>query len=147
MPAPLFTGRVSLTGQLVPDRPLDLKRHLVSLKDKPVEVVIRPLRSKRSMQQNKWLWGVALPTIALDLGYDRHEHEHLHYWLVEKCFGSRWNAKLKTMVPKARSSKLSTKEFSAYMEWLVRYAATDLGGIVVPLPNEVDLDAIDVEAA
>lgn len=147
MATPLFTGRVSVGGQLVPDRPQDIKRHLRTLGDKPVEIVIRQMRSKRSLQQNKWLWGVALPMIASELGYERHEHEHLHYWLVEKCFGSRWNARLKTMVPNARSSKLTTKQFSDYMEWLVRFAAIELGGIVVPLPNDVDLEAIDMEAA
>lgn len=89
----------------------------------------------RSSQQNRWLWGVAYPYIAEHIGYDRHEHDELHYALIAKCFGTHHNDRLDAEIPNARSSQLSTKEFGDYMEWLVRFAAQEWG-VVIPLPGE-----------
>ena len=110
--------------------------YVKALPDGPMEVVVRRRQQQRSLDQNAWIWGVAYPVIAEELGYDKHEHEDLHYALVAKCFGEHFDKRLGAMVPNKRSSKLTTKEFSDYMEWLVRFAATELGGILVPLPNE-----------
>jgi hypothetical protein len=41
--------------------------------------------------------------------------------------------------PAKTSSQLSTKEFSDYMEWLVRWAAME-HGIRVPLPGESEAE-------
>jgi len=108
---------------------------------KNVEVVIRMRRSQRSIDQNKWLWGCALPTLAECLGYDKHEHEQLHYAMVAKCYGTHWDEKLGMDVPNTRSSKLTTREFSEYMEWFVRFAVQEFG-CNVPMPNEVDYSQI-----
>jgi hypothetical protein len=58
---------------------------------------------------------------------------------VRKCFGVKRNETTGFETPRVRSSKLTTKEYSEWMEWLVRFAATELG-VAVPLPNEIDLD-------
>jgi hypothetical protein len=92
-------------------------------------------RRRRSDRQNAWIWGVAYPLIAETLGYDRHEHDEIHYALVAKCFGTHHDDKLAIDVPNVRSSKLSTKQFSDYMDWLVRFAAQEWG-CVIPLPDE-----------
>lgn len=134
-PVPLFKGRVLPGGLLVLDRPKDYARYVRSFAGAFIEVTLRKQRSKRSLDQNAWHWGVALPIIAQELGYDRHEHDVLHYALVAKCFGVHHDAKLQQDIPNVRSSKLSTAEFSQLMEWEVRWAATEYG-IVVPLPNE-----------
>jgi hypothetical protein len=112
------------------------RRHLSSLRRQRVTVEIKPWKSQRSLDQNAWIWGVAYPVIAEAIGYERHEHDELHYALVAKCFGEHFDKRIGAMVPNKRSSKLSTKEFSEYMTWLVRFAAKDLGGIYVPLPDE-----------
>jgi hypothetical protein len=135
-PTPLFTGRVLQGGLLVLDRPKDYAKHLRSLAGQYVEIVARKRRSKRSLDQNAWWWGKCLPLIAEELGYDKHDHDALHYALVAKCFGTHMDPKLNVDVPNARSSQLSTAEFSELMEWVVRWAATEYG-IVIPLPNEV----------
>ena len=113
------------------------RARLLDLAGKPV--VIKARTSKRSLDQNAYVWGVAYPIIAESLGYDLHEHEDLHYALVAKCFGEHFDKRVGAMVPNKRSSKMTTAEFSTYMEWLVRFAATDLGGIVVPLPGESEV--------
>jgi hypothetical protein len=86
------------------------------------------------VDQNAWHWGVAIPILADALGYDKDEHDDLHYALVNECFGTHVDPRLGREVPNVRSSKLSTEKFSEFMEWEVRWAAKQ--GIVVPLPNE-----------
>ncbi len=98
-------------------------------------VVIRRVAKRRSLEQNAWIWGVAYPLIAKTLGYDYHEYDDLHYALIAKCFGAHLDERLGTNVPNARSSQLTTTEFSEYMEWLVRVAAQEWD-CVIPLPGE-----------
>lgn len=112
-----------------------LRRHYAAFEGREIDIVIRPHQRQRSLEQNAWIWGVAYPLIADHLGYDNHEHEDLHYALVAKCFGEHFDKRMGQMVPNKRSSKLSTREFSEYMEWLARFAATDLG-VVIPMPDE-----------
>lgn len=95
---------------------------------------------KRSTSQNAWIWGVAYPLLADHLGYDHHEHERLHYDLLSVRFGTKAVAPLlpgapPRIEPQRTSSELTTKEFSDYMDWLVRYAATEFG-VVIPLPDD-----------
>lgn len=127
-----LSAMVSADGsRLHLDRPQ--REALRTLAGKRVE--IRPAKSIRSLDQNAWIWGVAYPLIADAIGYDRHEHEDLHYGLVAKWGGEHFDKRLGAMVPNKRSSKLTTREFSDYMDWLVRFAAETLG-VLVPLPDE-----------
>jgi hypothetical protein len=135
-PVPVWLGVVDDAGKLRLDDEAQFRSFVRTLTGQPVQLVLKRHASQRSLDQNAWIWGVAYPVIAEAIGYDTHEHEDLHYALIAKCFGEHFDKRVGAMVPNKRSSKLSTREFSDYMEWLVRFAATDLGGIVVPLPNE-----------
>lgn len=145
MPDRLYKGRVLAGGLLILDQPRDYAKHVRSLAGQYVELTLRKQRTQRSHVQNRWLWGCALELLVEDFGYDIHERkaakEHLHYKLVRICFGTHHDAKLGEDVPNVRSSKLSTAEFSRYMEWLVRYAAQEYH-VVIPLPNEIDLTTL-----
>jgi hypothetical protein len=112
------------------------RRHgwLKSLEGQHVDVVVRAHRERRSDRQNKYWWGIVIPIISHELGYDKHEHDAVHYALVSKCFGVRQDAKLGE-VPNVRSSHLTTVQFTELIDWAVRWAATEYG-IEVPLPNE-----------
>lgn len=134
---PVFHGVVSDDGKLaLADAERYLRQgYLKHLAGKPVDLIVRAHRNKRSDAQNKWHWGVAVPLIAHELGYDKHEHEDVHYALVAKCFGTRFDPKLKQEIPNVRSSQLTTVQFSELMEWEVRWAAQELG-IQIPLPGE-----------
>lgn len=112
----------------------DVMEALRARRGYPVEVVIRRPKSQRSLPQNSWWWAVAVPMIAEELGYDKHEHEQVHYALVSKCFGVKHDPKLGE-VPNKRSSHLTVEEFSELMEWAVRVAASEWG-ILLPLPSE-----------
>lgn len=137
---PIFNGHVSDDGERIvfAEQERGIRRgYLRQLAGKAVDVIVRPHRRRRSDRQNRWWWGIAVPLIAHELGYDRHEHEDVHYALVAKCFGTHVDERLKQEVPNKRSSALSTEDFSTLMEWGVRFAAQDLG-IVVPLPGEAE---------
>ena len=108
---------------------------LKGLEGAAVDVIVRRHTRKRTAEQNRWHWGIAVPLIAHELGYDKHEHEAVHYALVSKCFGTMTISGQE--VPKVRSSHLTTAQFSELMEWEVRWAATEFG-IVVPLPGEIE---------
>lgn len=133
---PVWRGAIDEDGKLRVEQRDAFSGHLKTLANAEVDVIVRRRQNQRSLDQNAWIWAVAYPVIAEELGYDKHEHEDLHYALVAKCFGEHFDKRVGAMVPNKRSSKLTTKEFSDYMEWLVRFAATELGGILVPLPGE-----------
>ena len=134
---PVFLGMCSDDGRLSfePLQAAQRQSYLRSLAGKAIECVIRERRRKRSVDQNAWLWGVALPVLAECLGYDEHEHEMLHYHCLGEYFGYVYDARTGREWPARTSSSLNTKEFSAYMDWLVRWAATE-HGCVIPLPGE-----------
>lgn len=135
-PLPVWTGVMTPDGVVVLDKRSEYHEYCRTLAGQPIQQVVKKYESQRSLDQNAWLWGVAYPVIAEALGYDHHEHEDLHYALVAKCFGDHFDKRIGAMVPNKRSSKLTTKEFSEYMEWLVRFAAVECHGVVVPLPGE-----------
>ncbi len=137
-PLPVFHAEVSEDGRhlfWVDDERQQRVGYLKKLAGKAVDVVVRPHRNQRSLDQNRWWFGIAVPLIAHELGYEKHEHEDVHYALVAKCFGKKYDERIGEDVPKVRSSHLTTVQFSELMEWAVRFAAKDLG-IVVPLPGE-----------
>ena len=112
-----------------------------AFKGQEVTVTVAKKTRQRSVTQNAWLWGVALPLIAEHCGYDHHEHDDLHYWLLAARFETKRVAPLpggiEIKVPARTSSQLTTQEFSDYMEWLVRFAAQKFG-VVIPLPGEAE---------
>lgn len=143
---PTFGASVSAEGKL--QFPVETRRALSmwcsSLAGQKVVVTIKRERNTRSDRQNRWLWGVAYEIIVEDAGYELHERaeakEYLHYKLVKLCFGSHFDPRLGEEVPNVRSSKLSKKEFGDYMDWLVRHAAKEMNGMVIPLPGEMEAE-------
>jgi hypothetical protein len=103
---------------------------------KRVVLVLREERAIRSNPQLRWEFKAALPPIAEECGYERNELEQLHYDLLGKHYGYRYNRKLHKYIPKIKSSKkLNTKQFSEHQEWICRFAATEWG-LVILLPDE-----------
>lgn len=102
------------------------------------KLVVEKWRATRSGQQNRYLWGVCYATIIKEGGEhlagwdadDLHEYflgEHFGWETIEG-FGRR------RMKPIRRSSKLSTLEFSEYVDFIQRKAA-ELG-VYIPSPDE-----------
>lgn len=106
-------------------------------------MVITPKKEKRTNAQNRAMWGTVYDSLLLGLadavGYDRHERaaakELLHEGLCAK-FGGMETCKITgQQVRKFRTSKATKQEFSDYIEWVARFAATEYG-VVVALPGE-----------
>lgn len=135
MVTPIFSAVVDDQGKLSLYHPEVFKREVKRLAGKRVDVTVKVHREKRSDRQNRWWWGVAVEMLAEECGYDR---ESMHYALVAKCFGTTYDDRIGLEVPNARSSRLTTKQFSELMEWVVVFAATELG-VTLPLPDEAEV--------
>ncbi len=101
--------------------------------EKAWELVVRPFKNTRSNQQNRALWGLAYKLLSEHTG---HEPEELHeYFLGE--FGG-WEIKnilgQKKRVPKMRSHKMTTLEFSDFFAFIQRRSAETVG-VFIPDPD------------
>lgn len=136
IPAPQFHGEVKRGRWIFDKRPI-LDRLLASLEGKRIVVTVKQDRKRRSTRQNAWWWGVCITEIAEHLGYDAHEHEALHYALVQEWGGSHAEEKTGLLMPNKHSSQLATDEFSDLMDWAVRFAA-EKWGMFILLPSDVN---------
>jgi hypothetical protein len=105
-------------------------------------LTITEREDKRSSKQNRLLWGTCydqlIAGIADEVGYDRHDKhgkEQLHEGLLCLYGGMVIEPVTKREVAKVRSSKMTVAEFSAYVEWIARWAAQE-HGVVIVLPGE-----------
>jgi hypothetical protein len=106
--------------------------------EKAWTIEVSQKRSKRSTQQNAYLWGVVYPTV-LQAGGELLAGwvaDDLHDYFLGEHFGWETLAGFgkKRLRPLRRSSKLTTMEFIAYLEFIQRRMAEQ--GIYIPDPNE-----------
>jgi hypothetical protein len=115
-----------------------LLRRLGALPERKWSITIEPYVKRRSTDQNSLLW--KLYTDVLKQGGEalrgwtvEEIHEYMlgeyHGWEEVTGFGRR---KLR---PKKRSSRLTTSEFSDYVEFVVMRSAEH--GIVLQMPGEI----------
>lgn len=132
---PIFAATVNESGRLAIEQPSAFRAHLLRLKEKRVEVIVRRFRSQRSLDQNAFWHAVPVTLMAEYMG---EEHMATHYALLGECFGYHFNAKLGRLVPnKGSSSALTTEEFSHLIDWCPPWAFHN-HGLNIPLPNEVE---------
>jgi hypothetical protein len=100
-------------------------------------------KDTRTSKQNRLIWGGVyrdiLEQLADDVGYDKHDargKDQLHEALCIKYGGTVKDPLTGYDVRKFRSSQANKQEFSDYVEWIARWAATE-HGIVVTLPGEL----------
>lgn len=101
--------------------------------DQAWKVEIGEHKSRRSDQQNRYLWGAVYPAITQHLeGWDSDD---VHEYCLGEYFG--WETVIglgkKRLRPIRRSSKLSKFEFIGYVEFIQRRMAEH--GIVIPDPD------------
>lgn len=93
-------------------------------------------KQPRSMNQNKYYWGVVIEGLAQHLGY---ESEELHDALRQKFL--RVQSLDHRLPPHAKSTTdLNTKEFEEYVDKIRRFADVELN-YFIPLPNEVEYES------
>jgi hypothetical protein len=125
---PIFTGTVR-QNRLVINETEKWRVHLAGLEGKAVEVVVRRWRSKRSLAQNRFYWGIVIEILGDHFGYTKDE---MHEALKFKFLRTHEEEGLPTV---RSTTTLNTKEFIDYIERIQRWAATDYQ-IYVPDPNE-----------
>src|SRR5262245_55700933 len=98
---PVLTAAINEQGQikLTKAERLALDLRCSALRGKNVTLMVEEVKNTRSVGQNAFWWAVLIPLIADHLGYDRHEHEEVHYWLVATCFGTKYDERIKQHVP------------------------------------------------
>ena len=113
---------------------LKIAQELPHFNGKRVEIIIRKLTKKRSLQQNK-LWWLYVNILANELGYDKDEmHDILKMQINPK---EKVNEKTGLVMIYGGSTKdLKVSEFMELIERLVRWSAENLN-ISLPMPNEM----------
>ena len=94
------------------------------------DVTIKPYCRTRSLEQNKYYWGVIVMILGNELGYCK---DMMHEALTRKFLSHE--EKGLTFVKS--TSELSTKEMNDYIEQIKQWAI-DFCGIVLPEPDEVE---------
>lgn len=103
------------------------------------EVTRKPFVKNRSLQQNKYYWGVIVATLAQAHGYDPdYMHEELQRQFNGRMIVDQLTGEVK-QVP-GSTKNLTTIQFEEYCdrircEYLIEY------GIMIPLPHEEVLNA------
>lgn len=117
-------------------------RGLRVMDGKNVRITLEEVKRRRSDKQNRYYWGVIIPMVTemfLDTG-NTLDGEQVHEFLKEhvgalKDVVSDPHGVIHSVV--RSSTKLTTAEWEDYME-RVRAWAADFG-LIIPLPNEVEL--------
>jgi hypothetical protein len=112
-----------------------------------IEVTFKRKRKRRSIEQNRYYWGVVIPCIIeamIDMGNDalqigNSEHAELvHEFLKAKILDNGEEVILADGVVEklpASTRKTTTTEFAEYTDKVIRWAAEMLN-IAIPEPNE-----------
>ena len=109
-----------------------LDSHLAGLRNKPVELVVRPQRTQRTLAQNAYIHAVAIPLLAGHFGYDVPDMKLI---LMGECWG--WHTVGGKELPvKAHTSEMTTEECTQFIAWVTRWALTE-HQVWIPLPAEV----------
>lgn len=100
---------------------------------------VKKYKPTRSNQQNRYLWGVVYPTILEKGGLEGWDKEDVHELFLGEHFGWETLEGLGKgrIKPIKRSSRLSTEEFSAFVDFIQRYMAER--GVYIPDANEADV--------
>jgi hypothetical protein len=127
----IINGKLKLRNQ-------DLFASELATMKGPVEVVVQKQRSRRSLNQNAYYWGVVVKILSDELGY---APEEVHELLKQKF---NWKDVALTNYLDdvseeirigASTADLSKIDFMAYIDKIQRWAAEFLN-VVIPDPNE-----------
>ncbi len=129
---PILYGQVK-EGKLKLDVPQSYLVELSKFEGQRIELTIRKERHTRSLNQNKYYWGVIIEILSNNFGYDKEEmHEALKFKFLKKHEDT-------DLVTVGSTAKLSTAEFTEYIDGVVRWAATEYQ-VVIPSADGVGIE-------
>ena len=138
MITPVFKATVE-KGQLILHNKPAFQKFVGSRKDGEYKLSLKRSTKARSNQQNRYYWGVIIKMISEETGmFPDETHDALKWKFLRKSAG-----RFETV---HSTTRLSTNEFSEYIDKVIAFASTDLN-MRIPLPNEVDLDALNLDYA
>lgn len=126
---PVFSGRIE-KGKVLLDNQNRYLVQLSKLEGQRIELVLRKEKSKRSINQNNYYFGVVVEILADYCGYEREEmHEALKEKFLSAIPDDHGLRKIKS------TTKLNTIEMEEYLEKIRRWASVELN-CYIPNPNE-----------
>ena len=126
-----LSGKIQ-KNEFLPDSPRNFLNAMMIYEGKKVMVTIGIPTKQRSNPQNSYLWAVPYRMIADETGNDV---DSIHHYMA----GMFLSKKTSCPIDKVRSTtKLTTVEFSEYIEKIIRWSAEFLS-MYIPLPEEEDL--------
>jgi len=124
---PLFYGKV-IKGKLELDHPEAVKEHIKLFDNSDVQIIIEKRKKQRTTKQNAYYWGVIVPTLGDEFGYDKDEMHDALKWQFLRKEDDGW-------IPTVRSTAdLSTSEWEDYMSRIRTWAAVEYN-INIPEPD------------
>jgi len=128
---PIQRGRVK-GGKLILDNPMGYLVELSKLEGKRVELTIQKERRVRSLSQNKYYWGVVIEVLSDYFGYEKEEmHSALRFKFLKRHEDT-------DLVTVGSTAKLSTAEFTEYIDGIIRWAATEYQ-ISIPSADGIEI--------
>ena len=102
--------------------------------DPPSVMRLEEYSPRRSLDQNAFLHAVPLRILCNHTGYSIDDMKD---YLLGEAFGWRDSEVFgsKRQYPVRRSSSLTRKEFTWFLEWIESWAAQTVG-VIIPRPNE-----------
>lgn len=115
---------------------LDLKdrfrEHRKSLEGERIDLILRKHEDLRTAQQNKFYHKIVVEILSEHTGYTHDEmHENLKRMFLSATDGHG-------LIRVGSTAKLKTKEFTEYIDKIMRWAAIELR-CPIPEPNSVDI--------
>jgi len=110
--------------------------------DKPLEITISIHRRQRSLAQNRWMWGVCVPTVLgwlKDTQGEKYTKDEVYYYINAKAVGrtpviKEIAGEEVIILEGKRFSQMTTLEFSEAVDKIVAYF--DERGLTIHLPKE-----------
>jgi len=137
---PVFGGRIELVqarpGMVWAD-PAVVRRHMATLIDKPVDVVIRVVQARDVRQMQKYWWACPVPLLAEHCGYTDNQ---MHYVLLEECFGVTIGPRGMRVPNQPHSAALNFDQWRQLIDWVLIWGPTELD-VVIPPPQKVQAAA------
>lgn len=150
MSSDVFTvvGELSPDGQsLVIANSALAKRLWKHMGGMQLEIVFKKFYRKRSLAQNRWIWGICVPQVMqfyIDTTGVKHSKEAMYAFLRTKVVGDEmWVEEVEghdiIFLSGKRFSQMTTKEFSEAVEKIVAYYAERDLEIMLPKPKTNNL--------
>lgn len=101
-------------------------KHLGRLEGKAIEVVVRKFVAHRTSPQNRYYWGVVIPILAEQFGYENGEELH-------KALKAKFLTDYSGPLPKVGSTAaLNVADFADYLDRIMIWAGQEHGCVIPP---------------